>query len=143
MPEETKAPEGSGFKSGFVAVVGRPNAGKSTLVNALVGSKVSIVTAVPQTTRNRILGIANPPGAQVILMDTPGVHKPLSRLNAQMMNFVRQALADRDLAVLIVDASEKFGKGDDFVIHLLREYTPRTILALNKVDRIHKPDLLP
>jgi GTP-binding protein Era len=143
MPEETALPEATIFKSGFVAVVGRPNAGKSTLVNALVGSKVSIVTPVPQTTRNRILGIANCPGAQVILMDTPGVHKPLSRLNAQMMNFVRQALADRDLAVLIVDASERFGKGDEFVIQLLREYTPRTILALNKVDRVHKPDLLP
>jgi GTPase len=137
MPEETS------FKSGFVAVVGRPNAGKSTLVNALVGSKVSIVTPVPQTTRNRILGILNRPEAQVILMDTPGVHKPFSRLNEQMMNFVRQALADRDLAVLIVDASEKFGKGDEFVIELLKEYTPRTILTLNKIDRVNKPDLLP
>jgi GTP-binding protein Era len=131
------------FKSGFVAVVGRPNAGKSTLVNALVKSKVSIVTPVPQTTRNRILGIMHRPDAQVIFMDTPGVHRPLSRLNEQMMNYVRQALADRDLAVLIVDASERFGKGDEFVINLLREYSPRAILALNKVDRVHKPDLLP
>jgi GTP-binding protein Era len=131
------------FKSGFVAVVGRPNAGKSTLVNALVESKVSIVTPVPQTTRNRILGILHRPDAQVIFMDTPGVHKPLSRLNEQMMNYVRQALADRDLAVLIVDASEKFGRGDEFVINLLNEYSPRAILALNKVDRVHKPDLLP
>jgi GTP-binding protein Era len=135
--------ENASFKSGFVAVVGRPNAGKSTLVNALVGSKVSIVTPVPQTTRNRILGILSRPEAQVILMDTPGVHNPLSRLNRQMMNFVRQALADRDLAILIVDASEKFGRGDDFVIRLLKEYTPRTILALNKIDRVHKPQLLP
>ena len=123
--------------------MGRPNAGKSTLVNALVESKVSIVTPVPQTTRNRILGILHRPDAQVIFMDTPGVHKPLSRLNEQMMNYVRQALADRDLAVLIVDASEKFGRGDEFVIHLLNEYSPRAILALNKVDRVHKPDLLP
>ncbi len=123
--------------------MGRPNAGKSTLVNALVESKVSIVTPVPQTTRNRILGILHRPDAQVIFMDTPGVHKPLSRLNEQMMNYVRQALADRDLAVLIVDASEKYGKGDEFVINLLNEYSPRAILALNKVDRVHKPDLLP
>jgi len=123
--------------------VGRPNAGKSTLVNTLVGSKVSIVTPVPQTTRNRILGILTSPTAQVIFMDTPGVHKPLSRLNQQMMSYVRQALADRDLAVLIVDASERFGKGDQFVIELLKEYAPRTILALNKIDRMHKPDLLP
>jgi GTP-binding protein Era len=131
------------FKSGFVAVVGRPNAGKSTLVNALVESKVSIVTPVPQTTRNRILGILHRPDAQVIFMDTPGVHRPLSRLNEQMMNYVRQALADRDLAVLIVDASEKYGRGDEFVINLLNQYSPRAILALNKVDRVHKPDLLP
>ena len=135
--------EPTGFKSGFVAVVGRPNAGKSTLVNALVGSKVSIVTPVPQTTRNRILGILSRSDAQVILMDTPGVHKPLSRLNEQMMNFVRQALSDRDLAVLIVDASEKFGKGDQFVIDLFAEYAPRAILALNKIDHVHKPALLP
>ena len=135
--------ETTSFKSGFVAIVGRPNAGKSTLVNALVKSQVSIVTPVPQPTRNRILGILHRPDAQVIFMDTPGVHRPLSRLNEQMMNFVRQALADRDLAVLIVDASEKYGKGDEFVINLLREYSPRAILALNKVDRVHKPDLLP
>jgi GTP-binding protein Era len=131
------------FKSGFVAVVGRPNAGKSTLVNALVESKVSIVTPVPQTTRNRILGIVHRPDAQVVLMDTPGIHKPLSRLNEQMMNYVRQALGDRDLAVLIVDASERYGRGDEFVIKLLGEYSPRAILVLNKVDRVHKPDLLP
>lgn len=123
--------------------MGRPNAGKSTLVNALVGSKVSIVTPVPQTTRNRILGILSRPDAQLVLMDTPGVHKPLSRLNEQMMNFVRQALADRDLALLIVDASEEFGRGDEFVIELFRKYSPRTILVLNKVDRVHKPRLLP
>ena len=135
--------ETAAFKSGFVAVVGRPNAGKSTLVNALVESKVSIVPPVPQTTRNRILGILHRPDAQVIFMDTPGVHKPLSRLNEQMMNYVRQALADRDLAVLIVDASEKYGKGDEFVIGLLKQYSPRAILALNKVDRVRKPDLLP
>jgi GTP-binding protein Era len=130
-------------KSGFVAVVGRPNAGKSTLVNTLVGAKVSIVTAVAQTTRNRILGIVNRPSAQVVLMDTPGIHRPLSRLNEQMMSFVRQALAERDLAVLIVDASEPFGHGDEFAVGLLKEYAPRTILALNKIDRIKKLKLLP
>jgi GTP-binding protein Era len=133
----------SGFKSGLVAVVGRPNAGKSTLVNALVGAKVSIVTPVPQTTRNRILGIVNRPAAQVVLIDTPGIHKPFSRLNEQMMAFVRQALGERDVAVLIVDASERFGKGDQFALALLKQYSPRTILALNKIDLIRKPALLP
>ena len=130
-------------KSGFVAVVGRPNAGKSTLVNALVGTKVSIVTAVPQTTRNRILGIVNRPPAQIVLMDTPGIHRPHSRLNEQMMTFVRQALTERDLAILIVDASERYGHGDAFAVGLLKEYAPRAILALNKIDRIKKPKLLP
>ena len=133
----------SDFKSGFVAIVGRPNAGKSTLLNALVGAKVSIVTAVAQTTRNRILGILNRPDAQVVFMDTPGIHRPLSRLNEQMMTFVRQALEDRDLALLIVDASEPFGKGDEYALDLLKQYAPRTILALNKIDRIAKPKLLP
>jgi GTPase len=141
---EAPLPEApSAIKSGFVAVVGRPNAGKSTLVNALVGEKVSIVTAVPQTTRNRILGIANRPGAQVVLMDTPGIHKPLSRLNERMMSFVREALEERDVAVLIADASEPFGKGDLYALELLKEYAPKAILVLNKIDRVRKPRLLP
>jgi len=131
------------FKSGFVAVVGRPNAGKSTLVNALVGEKVSIVTAVAQTTRNRILGIVNRPQAQVILMDTPGIHRPLSRLNEQMMGFVREALAERDLALLIVDASARFGKGDEFAVQLVKDHATRSILLLNKIDKVYKPKLLP
>jgi GTP-binding protein Era len=131
------------IKSGFVAIVGRPNAGKSTLINVLVGEKVSIVTPVPQTTRNRILGIVNRPDAQVVFVDTPGIHKPLSRLNQQMMTFVRQALAERDLAVLIVDVSARFGRGDEFALQLLKEYAPKAILALNKIDLIPKPQLLP
>ena len=131
------------LKSGYVAVLGRPNAGKSTLVNALVGEKVSIVTPVPQTTRNRILGIANRPGAQVIFMDTPGIHKPLSRLNERMMAFVRQALQERDVAVLVIDAAERFGRGDQFAVELIKEYAPPTILALNKIDVVRKSNLLP
>jgi GTP-binding protein Era len=131
------------IRSGFVALVGRPNAGKSTLLNALVGAKVSIVTAVPQTTRNRILGVVNRPEAQIVLMDTPGIHKPLSRLNQQMMLYVQQALEERDLAVLIVDAAERFGRGDEFAVELLKRYAPQTILALNKIDRVRKPHLLP
>lgn len=131
------------IRSGFVALVGRTNVGKSTLINALVGARVSIVARVPQTTRNRILGIVNRPGAQVVFMDTPGIHKPLSRLNQQMMGFVRQALEERDLALFVVDASENFGRGDEFAIELLSQYAPRTMLVLNKIDRIKKPQLLP
>lgn len=138
MPEPKTA-----FKSGFVAVVGRPNAGKSTLVNALVGAKVSIVTPVAQTTRNRILGIVHRPDAQTVLMDTPGIHRPLSRLNEQMMAFVREALEERDLTLLIADASVPLGKGDEFAVQLVAEHAPRAILLLNKIDRVHKPKLLP
>lgn len=130
-------------RSGFVALVGRPNAGKSTLLNAFVGEKVSIVTSTPQTTRNRIMGVANRPEAQIVFMDTPGIHKPLSRLNEQMMHFVRQALEERDLALLVVDASAEFGRGDEFAVNLIKQYSPRTILALNKIDLIRKPKLLP
>ncbi len=131
------------LKSGFVALVGRPNVGKSTLINALVGEKVSIVTPIPQTTRNRILGIVNRPDAQIVLMDTPGIHKPLSRLNQQMMSFVRQAMEERDLVLFIVDATAKFGRGDEFAVELLKEYAPKTILLLNKIDVIKKTELLP
>jgi GTPase len=130
-------------KSGFVAIIGRPNAGKSTLMNALVGAKVSIVTPVPQTTRNRILGIVNRPDAQIIFMDTPGIHKPLSRLNDRMMSYVRQAMEERDLALLIVDATSGFGKGDEFAVKLVQEYSPKCILLLNKIDSMAKPRLLP
>ena len=136
-------PDPAPIKSGFVAILGRPNAGKSTLINRLVGAKVSIVTPVPQTTRNRILGIVNRPDAQIVFMDTPGIHKPLSRLNEAMMGFVRQALEERDLALFIVDATEKFGKGDEFALRLLKQYAPKTILLLNKIDLIHKSRLLP
>ncbi len=136
-------PDPTPFKSGYVAIVGRTNAGKSTLINALVGAKVSIVTPVPQTTRNRILGILNRPDAQIVFMDTPGIHKPFSELNEQMMTFVRQALEERDLALFIVDASAEFGRGDQFALDLLKQYAPRTILLLNKIDLIKKTQLLP
>jgi GTPase len=136
-------PDQQPFKCGFVAIVGRPNSGKSTLINALVGEKVSIVTPVPQTTRNRILGVVNRSEAQIVFMDTPGIHRPLSRMNQQMMAFVREALESRDLTLLMVDASEDFGRGDEFALKLLREHQARAILALNKIDAIRKTRLLP
>src|SRR5579863_637517 len=104
MPEE--------FKSGFVAVVGRPNAGKSTLVNNLVGQKVAIVTSRPQTTRNRIQGIVNRPNAQIVLIDTPGLHRPDSALGRQMMGEVDAALDAVDVLALILDVNEEIGQGD-------------------------------
>ena len=136
------------FKSGFVSIIGRPNAGKSTLLNALVGEKIAIVTHKPQTTRHRIQGYVNvkggsgrPPG-QVVFIDTPGVHKPDSRLGSRMMHEVRDALEERDLVLLIVDATQAFGKGDQFVLDLLKQVTSPVILLLNKIDTIEKPELL-
>src|SRR5215813_15601095 len=106
------------FRSGFVCILGRPNAGKSTLLNALVGEKLAIISPKPQTTRNRILGILHikkqkgrPPG-QVMLIDTPGVHRPDSSLGRKMMSEVRQAVESCDLLLLIVDVTKKFGEGD-------------------------------
>jgi len=131
------------FKSGFVAVLGRPNAGKSTLVNALVGRKVGIVSPWPQTTRNRIQGIVNRENAQIVLVDTPGVHKPDSALNRQMMQEVELALDGVDIVTLIVDATLDFGPGDRFVLDWVRRLRTKSFLLLNKIDRIAKERLLP
>ncbi len=131
------------FKSGFVAVVGRPNAGKSTLVNSLVGQKVAIVTSRPQTTRNRIQGIVNRPNAQVVLIDTPGLHRPDSALGRQMMGEVNAALDVVDVLALILDVSEDVGKGDRHAIERASRFEGTRILLLNKVDRIPKDTLLP
>jgi GTPase len=131
------------FKSGFVAIIGRPNAGKSTLVNTLVGRKVAIVSPKPQTTRNRIQGIVNREDAQIILIDTPGIHKSENVLSRQMMDEVVHALEGIDVLSLIVDASAKFGPGDRFAIEWMRRFHGPAFLLLNKVDRISKPQLLP
>jgi len=131
------------FKSGFVAVVGRPNAGKSTLVNNLVGQKVAIVTSRPQTTRNRIQGIVNRPNAQVVLIDTPGLHRPDSALGRQMMGEVNAALDAVDVLTLILDVSEDVGKGDRHAIERAARFEGARFLLLNKVDRIPKDSLLP
>lgn len=131
------------FKSGFVAIVGRPNAGKSTLVNTLVGRKVAIVSPRPQTTRNRIQGILNRDDAQIVLIDTPGIHKPDSILSRQMMDEAEQALEGIDILSLIVDASAEFGAGDRFSIDWVRRFKGPVFLLLNKVDLVSKPLLLP
>src|ERR1019366_5984928 len=131
------------FKSGFVAVVGRPNAGKSTLVNRLVGEKVAIVTSRPQTTRNRIQGIVNRPNAQVVLIDTPGLHRPDSALGKQMMGEVDAAMDAVDVLALIMDASEPLGQGDRRALERVSRFEGTRILLLNKIDRIPKDQLLP
>src|SRR5438067_9489172 len=108
------------MKSGFVSIIGRPNSGKSTLLNHLVGEKVSIVTDKPQTTRHVVRGIVTRPEAQIVFLDTPGVHKPGYRMNERMMKAVRDSLADVDLVLLIVDAAAAFGRGDEFTLELLK-----------------------
>jgi GTP-binding protein Era len=137
------------FRSGFVAIVGRPNAGKSTLVNRLVGQKIAIVTSKPQTTRNRIQGIVTKPEGQVVFIDTPGLHKADTALGRQMMQEVAAALEGIDVLLLMVDASHAesgpAGKPhlDDLLLEKARRFRGKTILALNKIDRVPKPKLLP
>jgi len=130
-------------KSGFVSIVGRPNSGKSTLLNRLVGEKISIVTDKPQTTRHVIRGIVTRPEGQITFLDTPGIHKPMHRMNERMMKSVRDAMADVDLIALIVDTSAAFGQGDEFVVELLKPVKTKKILLLNKIDRLAKNKLLP
>lgn len=133
------------FRSGFVSIIGRPNAGKSTLLNALIGEKVAIVSAKPQTTRTRIQGILNVkrPAAQIVFIDTPGVHRPDSRLNRKMLQEIQEALESRDLILLIVDAAEKFGPGDAHVLELVKRSGGPVFLLLNKIDKLPKDRLLP
>jgi GTP-binding protein Era len=135
--------ESKGFRSGFVAVVGRPNAGKSTLVNRVVGQKIAIVASKPQTTRNRIQGIVTKPQGQIVFIDTPGLHEADSALGRQMMQEVAAALEGIDVLLLIVDASRMHPHADDLLLEKAKRFRGKTILALNKVDRLPKPKLLP
>src|SRR3984893_7998825 len=131
------------FKSGFVAIVGRPNAGKSMLVNTLVGQKVAIVSPKPQTTRNRIQGILNREDAQIVLVDTPGIHRAENVLSRQMMDELQHALEGIDVLSLIVDASTDFRSGDRFSLEWIRRFKGPVFLLLNKIDKIAKLHLLP
>lgn len=129
---------------GVVVLAGRPNAGKSTLLNHILGRKVSIVSAKPQTTRNRIVGILNEQRGQIAFLDTPGIHKPLHKLNVRMMEAVRASLSEADVVALIVDASEPFGHGDQYALDLLRHAAKgKRFAILNKIDLLKKQKLLP
>ena len=130
------------FRSGFAALVGRPNVGKSTLLNALVGEKLSIVTPRPQTTRHRIIGIVNTPGAQIAFVDTPGLHRGETRgLNKAMNRAAASALADSDLVVFVVEAL-RWSKEDGFVLERLQQSGRPSIAVVNKVDGVHPKDRL-
>jgi GTP-binding protein Era len=130
-------------KFGLVSFVGRPNAGKSTLLNRLVGTKLAIVSDKPQTTRTRISGVRNYPDAQVVFLDTPGIHRPLHRMNVQMVDTAVETLREVDVVGLVVDASEPSGKGDKFVVELMKDVAAPVILILNKIDLMKKSRLLP
>ena len=137
------------FKSGTVALIGRPNAGKSTLLNRIIGQKLAIVSDKPQTTRARVRGVKNyaaldqAPAGQIVFVDTPGVHKATHRLNARMVNTALGTMRDVDVVALIVDAAVKAGSGDRFMLEVLKELKTPTLLVLNKVDLIKKTRLLP
>lgn len=139
------------FRSGFVTIIGRPNAGKSTLLNALAGEKLAIISPKPQTTRNRVLGVLHVPrkkgrpGAQVVLIDTPGVHPAASSLGRKMMAEVREALNGCDLALIITDAAKKSDTGDEFLLDIIKGAKTPAFLLLNKIDLLggEKRKLLP
>jgi len=130
-------------RAGFVTIVGRPNVGKSTLVNRLVGQKVAIVSDKPQTTRNRILAVMNRPGGQIVLFDTPGIHKPQHRMNERMVTAAVTSLASVDLAVWLVDAIEGYGPGDRYVRDVIKKSRKPALLGINKIDALAKPRILP
>jgi GTP-binding protein Era len=148
-PEGSVQPDGAGaveqpaddegFRSGFVTLVGRPNVGKSTLLNQILGHKVAIVSDKPQTTRHRIQGVLNRPGTQVVFVDTPGIHKPRTALGERLNDTARATIADVDVVVFVVDATQPFGRGDSWVADKL---PPSTVVVVNKIDRASQANVL-
>lgn len=131
------------LKAGTVALIGRPNAGKSTLLNQILAERLSIVSDKPQTTRNRMVGILTRPEGQIVFFDTPGMHRPMHRLNREMVREAMDAMAEADVVCLLVDAAEAFGKGDRFLLDLVIQTKQPKILILNKIDLVAKARLLP
>jgi GTP-binding protein Era len=130
-------------KAGFVSLVGLPNAGKSTLLNRLVGTKLAIVSDKPQTTRNRILGVRNYPGGQVVYLDTPGIHRPVHRMNVRMLDAALDAMRDADVVGIVLDVTQKPGGGQRHLIELIKKQDRPVLLILNKIDLVAKRKLLP
>ena len=130
------------MKSGFVGVVGRPNAGKSTLINSIVGKKVAITSNKPQTTRNIIHGIYNEEDTQIVFVDTPGIHKPNHKLGTYLNRQAFYSMDDTDIVLVVVDASEDLGRGDKFIVDKLKDINKPVILVLNKIDKIKKENVL-
>lgn len=131
------------YKSGFVAIIGRPNVGKSTLMNSLIGQKVAIMSDKPQTTRNKILCVLTTEDAQILFIDTPGIHKPKHKLGEYMVRTAEATLREVDVILFVVDATEKKGPGEDYILERLNEVRTPVILVVNKIDTIAKPAILP
>jgi len=131
------------FKSGFIGIIGRPNAGKSTLFNAVIGDKISITTDKPQTTRNKITGIRNFPDAQLIFLDTPGMHKPKTAMNRAMVQTTRETINSVDVLLMLVEADSNVHPHDLFLIESLAQVKTPVFLVINKIDLIEKKFLLP
>lgn len=130
------------MKSGFVTLIGRPNVGKSTLINSIVGKKVAITSSKPQTTRNIIQGIYNDSDSQIVFVDTPGIHKPNHKLGKTLNKQAYYSIGDVDIILLLVDGSEELGKGDKYIIETLKEQKKPVILIINKIDKINKEEIL-
>jgi len=143
VPKIPKVPEVPSTRVGYVALIGRPNSGKSTLLNRILGQKIAITSNKPQTTRISILGIHTTPEGQIIFIDNPGIHKPLHKLNKRMMNFVHSSIQMADLICLLIDVREKFGHGDEFALGTLRGLNKPVFLLINKVDIVSKGNVLP
>lgn len=141
-PRKVKAPAPPSTRVGYVALIGRPNVGKSTLLNRIIGQKISIISDKPQTTRISILGIHTAPQGQIIFIDNPGIHMPLHHLNKRMMSFVYASLETADAVCLMIDAGEKFGHGDEFVLETMRKVNKPVFLLINKVDAVRKDNVL-
>ncbi len=131
------------FKSGYVSITGRPNVGKSTLLNTILGQKIAIVTEKPQTTRNKIIGIKNLEGAQIIFIDTPGIHRPKHKLGEIMVKEAKETIRDVDIVLLMVEPFKEDIREEIEIINLLRSIEKPVILLINKIDRVKKQDLLP
>lgn len=132
-----------GYKSGFVTIIGRPNVGKSTLLNQVIGQKIAIMSDKPQTTRNKIQAVYTTEEAQVIFIDTPGIHKPKHKLGDFMTRTAQQTLNEVDLILFVINAEEGYGRGDQFIIDRLQHVQNPVFLVVNKIDKVHPDDLLP
>ncbi|QGQ47310.1 GTPase Era [Metabacillus sediminilitoris] len=131
------------FKSGFVSIIGRPNVGKSTFINKVIGQKIAIMSDKPQTTRNKIQGVYTTNHSQTVFIDTPGIHKPKHKLGDFMMKVAQNTLKEVDLILFMINAEEGYGRGDEFIIERLKQTKTPVFLIINKIDQIHPDQLLP